>query len=99
MKRTINLHTLLRRNQIQGPKHKGHRYRPGLQAKNGWDMKITPHNNELEALREAATRSVLKAGSGGLFSEDIDSSIRFMQTKAVGDPRKTAQPSHPPTES
>lgn len=45
--------------------------------------------------RSRATRSVLKAGSGGLFSEDTDSSIRFMQTKAVGEPQEhgSAQPS------
>lgn len=40
-------------------------------------------------------RSVLKASSEGLFSEDIDSSIRFMQTKAVGDPRKISNKASP----
>lgn len=54
--------------------------------------------------REALVRdagaplTALKGGSECFFSEDIDSSIRFMHTKAVGDLRKMAQPRHPPAE-
>lgn len=70
------LFALLRRNQVNGPMNKGHRYRPGLQAENGCDMKFTPHNDELESALGYA--SVLQSSSVCFFSEDIDSSIRFL---------------------